>query len=121
MASATRKTIEKTVKEDVTVLELTKDEAGAVVHALGMFECDSIQFRILGALEAPQDAPADEYRPVRVGDKVRITCAQESFSVYQGHTGTLMAIDDNDSMHRFRVNFSNGDYSWATTVERVND
>jgi ATP-dependent exoDNAse (exonuclease V) alpha subunit len=117
MASATRKTVEKTIAEDVIVLELTAEEAEWLKDYVGA--CTNVEKAapIYRALNAP--AETDD-RPIKVGDKVRIVRAAYD-RYYNGYVGVVSDIDENDMTGHYRVNLTNGDYEWATTVERVND
>lgn len=113
MANATRKTIEKTVTEKVTILELTQDEADWL-KGLVSFESSDEGQTIFKALGAPTETD------IQVGDKVRILKANTSDS-YNGRVGTVGRIDEHDPDVPYRVEFSDGDYEWAITVERAND
>jgi hypothetical protein len=117
MAKATAKVVEKVVKETQgVILELTPEEARWLkdfVYGYG----DAEAVAILDALNAPSQT---DDSPVKVGDKVRIVKAAFDSS-YNGRTGILDQIDEYDHNAHYRVSFSDGDYDWATTVERVYD
>jgi hypothetical protein len=118
MASATRKTVEKTITEDVIVLELTAEEAEWLKDYVGA--CTNVEkaapiYRALNVPSKPDD------RPIEVGDKVRVTGVPEGDEFYMGKTAPLDDIDPTDDYLTYRVRFPDGDYAWVTNVERVND
>ena len=116
MASATRKTVEKTITEDVFVLELTQEEKTHLHDLLFRGAENEPLRRIYCALETPTES---EDRPIRVGEKVRIVKASQDPS-YNGRIGTVGQVDKFDPDAMYKVQFP-GDYEWAVTVERVND
>lgn len=118
MASATRKTVEKTVTEDVIVLELTQEEAEALTGLLyRQGEGHSLN-SIHNALTEPAEATD---RPIEVGDKVRVTEVGEGDSIFLHRVGNVIEIDSGDPILTFLVDVGNDDWAWVKSVERVND
>lgn len=121
MASATRKTIEKTVTEDVMLLELTQEEVDVVKGALINFQTSPTQASILAALNTPGET---DDRPIQVGDKVRITdVGEDNDGDFMGTVGIVRRIDNGDPRLPYEIeDVTDGYYlTWAKSVERVND
>jgi hypothetical protein len=119
MASATRKTVEKVVKEVQSVtLELTAEEAEWLKGYVGA--CTNVEKAapIYRALNAPSEA---DDRPIQVGDKVRVTAAPRHNREYLHRIGRLKSFDVTDVSLPFLVTFSDDDWAWVESVERVND
>jgi hypothetical protein len=118
MASATRKTVEKTITEDVIVLELTKEEADGLRAVLTDFDGFEDYTGNIGNLIDLLGNPTEtDDRPIEVGDKVRVLKAIDSEC--NGRIGVVGEMDG--SSIPYRVDFSDGEYEWAYNVERVND
>lgn len=118
MASATRKTVEKTITEDVVVLELTQMEAHSLRAMIDGYGENDLHWSIRDALLEP---PFTGNRPIEVGDKVRITGVGRGGGGYLDKVGTVKSIDQDDPELPFLVDLSNDDWTWAKSVERVND
>jgi hypothetical protein len=119
MAKATARVVEKVVKETQgIVLELTPEEAEWLRDYVGMSTSSREACKdIYDALCAPTQT---DDGPVKVGDKVRIIKAAFNDG-YNDRIGHVNEIDEHDNNAHYRVSFSDGDYDWARTVERVYD
>lgn len=119
MASATRKTVEKVVKEVKGVtLELSAEEAEWLKGYL-FGAGNGHPYNIYRALNAPTEAPED--RPIEVGEKVRVTKSSGCDSYLTGKTGTLKRVDEHDDNLPFLVDVVGEHWAWVESVERVND
>lgn len=74
MANATRKTIEKTVTEELIVLELTQEEAFGLRAVLMDFDGDFENYsgNVWSLVDVIGNPAESDNRPIRVGDRVRI-------------------------------------------------
>ena len=125
MASATRKTVEKTITEDVIVLELNQDEVDCIKELL---ECQDPDDAVIASLSKALETPSEtDDRPIEVGDKVRVLEADENYrelDFYIGKVGIVTNISQSRCLS-FYVKFDEeceGDNEWyVNRVERVND
>lgn len=115
MASATRKTVEKTVTESVVVLELSAEEAEWLREHLGNLPAGDgydIYWSMMHSTKTDDS-------PIKVGDRVRMLDVP-GYPSRVGLIGIVRSIDlDDDSPYAVDCGWAN--VWFAKSVERAND
>lgn len=124
MPDVTKRKIVETLTREQIVITISPEEAEALNGILayqisaGDPEYDEFASRLRTAIsDAPVSVETVDERPIRVGDRVRVTSAQ--YDAFVGGEGVVIAVDPDDERLPYKVELGPYTREWVRAVERV--